>query len=457
MTQPLQQHVRRSFELSRQIVALMLLFSCVMTWAGVYRFELRLLAPVLLLAIASHAVLQQIFPYWTNRDAFLLLDGFVKCLFVTICIYLLGGVEAGGIALFYVIPVAYHAVSGSRRHIFRTANMASALYAGMLALEASGVLPHRAVFGFATPPLRTYVGLALGMFAIMNAVAAVCSAVARTFGETATALEQANAALAEQNRVLEVKVAERTRSLATANHALGEKARALEQRQEDLRALIYTVTHDLKDPLANILLGADLVLGRGEDGLCTEDREELIRIVRLAEGGEGMIRDLLDLFRATAASEAAGWVDVEALVRHAVDGLRVRVEAKRVCVRVGPLPRAWGQAGKLAHVVANLLGNAVKYVRPDDGEVEVSGRLENGSALFCVRDNGVGIPAAYQARIFDLFRRVPGQTNGEPAGSGVGLAIVKRIVEAHGGAVWVESAPGTGSRFWVRLPATPAR
>jgi two-component system, OmpR family, phosphate regulon sensor histidine kinase PhoR len=124
---------------------------------------------------------------------------------------------------------------------------------------------------------------------------------------------------------------------------------------------------------------------------------------------------------------------------------------------VGTLPRVWGQSQKLAHVVSNLLSNAVKYVPAGSGEVRLAGEVRNGHVVFSVHDNGIGIPPAYHNGIFELFGRVPGKEQAVEgsvvAGTGVGLAIVKRIVEAHEGRVWVESTPGLGSRFFVQLPA----
>jgi signal transduction histidine kinase len=111
-----------------------------------------------------------------------------------------------------------------------------------------------------------------------------------------------------------------------------------------------------------------------------------------------------------------------------------------------------GQATKLRHVVANLVGNAITFVPAGAGQVGVSATRDGGFVVLTVRDNGVGIPRQYHGAIFEMFRREP-NGNGDHAGSGMGLAIVKRIVEAHGGQVSVESAPGMGSVFSVRLPA----
>jgi signal transduction histidine kinase len=111
-------------------------------------------------------------------------------------------------------------------------------------------------------------------------------------------------------------------------------------------------------------------------------------------------------------------------------------------------------------VVANLIANAVQYAPAGDGQIEIGGKGEDGAVLFWVRDNGSGIPEEYHRRIFELYGQVPlqaGGHNGDGRGTGVGLAIVKRIVEQHGGAVWVESLPEGGSRFCVRLPQPSER
>ncbi|HZP40252.1 MAG TPA: HAMP domain-containing sensor histidine kinase [Candidatus Binatia bacterium] len=460
------EHLQRAFGWSRRVVASVLVFAWLFTWLGVYRIDLRVFTTILVVAFGTHAVLQRLFVRVRNEERFLFLDAFLKCLLVTATLWVWGGSEAGLAAIFYVIPIVYHSVTRSRRQIFLTANVAATLWAALLALEYFEVLPFRTVFGFGRPPTLTYVGLALGLFLELNVIASVCDAVSRTFAETAKQVERANAALAEKNRALERKqneleerVAERTRSLAHANHALAEKARALEERQEDLKAFIYAVTHDLKSPLTNILLGADIVLDREGVTLTAAGREELVRVARMAAHGEAMIQDLLGLFQITSEPEEPGWVDLDALVGHALDTLSSEIARKAIEVEVAPLPSVWGQAGKLRHVVANLLGNAVKYVERGRGRIEVRGVAEDGSVVVCVADNGIGIPAHYQKAIFELFGRVPGQravVDGQAVdGTGVGLSIVKRIVEAHGGTVWVESAAGAGARFFVRLPAAP--
>src|SRR5262249_39248175 len=196
----------------------------------------------------------------------------------------------------------------------------------------------------------------------------------------------------------------------------------------------------------------DLLLEREAGGLSGEGREDLERIVRLAGGTEDMIRDLLRLFEITSAFEAPVHVDLGVLVSQALDTLKPQIASKRVQVHVGALPGVRGQPRKLAHVMTNLLSNAIKYVPRVRGRIDISAERSDTFVLLCVRDNGIGIPEAYQARIFDLFRRVPVEEQRveglEVSGTGVGLAVAKRIVDDHGGAIWVESQPGAGSRFY---------
>jgi two-component system phosphate regulon sensor histidine kinase PhoR len=258
-------------------------------------------------------------------------------------------------------------------------------------------------------------------------------------------------------RHLRNKVAERTAELTSLNQQLATKARALEAKQAEFRDFVYTVTHDLKGPVSGILLTADIVLQRDAD-LDETTRQDLERILRLAGVAEDMIRDLLELFRITALPEATEWVDLSALAHAALDTLRPQIAAKGAQVELNGLPPVWGQPRKLERVLTNLLDNAVKYVPAGRGRIELTGGIEDGHVVFSVRDNGIGVPDSYHRAIFDLFRRVPAdeqRVDGKAvAGTGVGLTAVKRIVEAHGGTVSIDSTPGGGSRFTVRLPAS---
>jgi signal transduction histidine kinase len=251
---------------------------------------------------------------------------------------------------------------------------------------------------------------------------------------------------------------DRRHRLARNATALEQLNVALQRKQRELSEFVYTVTHDLKSPVNAILLTADEALDREGEELTDETRGDLEQIARMAETTEHIIGDLLGLFRITSTEEPVADVSLQAVVASALDKLQAQVGAKRIRVTVGELPMVRGQATKLEHAVANLLSNAVKYVPRGAGVVAVSAEERDGDTTLCVRDNGVGIEPRYHRTIFELFTRVPaaGQLvdGAEVDGTGVGLAIVKRVVEEHGGRVWVESAVGTGSAFYLLLPST---
>jgi signal transduction histidine kinase len=378
---------------------------------------------------------------WANRRWAPTAYGGFHAVMMTVPLHLLGRHHMGVLFAVYVFPVFHTAMLlGSEVAVFVTANLCALSYAALTLVEFHGWLTPAE--GGRVGDARQEVALVVFAFLVLNFLAIYANRYGHELRHFARRLQQL--------------VEGRTAELRTANEELERRARALEEKQEELKAFVYTVTHDLKNPLSAILLTTDLVLQHEGAALSREAREDLERVVRLAGGTEDMIRDLLGLFKITSAPETPRWVDLGALVAGALETLAPQIGAKGVRVTVGRLPRVWGQGGKLGHVVGNLLANAVKYVETGRGEIEVGGGVERGQAVLWVRDNGIGIPEPYQATIFDLFGRVPAQeqtVDGRAGtGTGVGLAIVKRIVEAHGGSVGVESAPGRGSRFAVRLP-----
>jgi signal transduction histidine kinase len=247
-----------------------------------------------------------------------------------------------------------------------------------------------------------------------------------------------------------VQLLVRRRHLLDERHAeLRRAAAAVARKQAEIEDFAHSVAHDLKAPLSAIGMTADCLL----DGELAEPaRADVTRILRLAGETENMVVDLLGMVRVVSEPEPIETVDLGAITSQALELLGPHIAARAIEVDVAtPLPAIPGQAIKLRHVVANLVGNAIRFVPPGMGRIDVSATRHGTSVVLAVRDNGVGIPAEYHRAIFEMFRRVP-DGDGEPAGSGMGLAIVKRIVETHGGEVWVESTPGEGSVFRVRLP-----
>src|SRR6058998_3377575 len=406
-------------------------FAVVAVTRNIFLFDLGRVAWLFSGLILLNLGLAATAPRWAPwRWAIYAYEAF-QVIVLSIILHRLGGLMMGILLITYAFPVIHGEMLRSDSSVFVTANLCGAGYAVMAWVE------HESLRDVGVDTQQQMAFVAIDFMALY----------ANRYGYQ----------LRNLARHLQAKVAERTAELSAVNAELAAKARALEEKQDELKSFVYTVTHDLKSPLSAILLIADLLLQREGAGLAAEGREDLERIVRLAGGTEDMIRDLLELFRITSQPEAPAWVELGALVERALETLRPQIAAKGVRVEIGPLPRVWGQGRKLGHVVSNLLGNAVKYVAAEQGEIAVLGGAENGSVSLSVRDNGIGIPPAYHRGIFELFGRVPGreqEVDGRAVGgTGVGLAIVKRIVEAHRGSVAVESAPGAGSCFTVRLPA----
>lgn len=395
---------------------------------GIFGFDVGRVSPVFAGLIALNLWLALTTRDWIGRRSAAAVYGAFHAVMMTVVFHLLGGFGMDILFVTYAFPIFHAAMFRAGASVFVTANVGAACYAALPLVE-----------GKWSPQAAGYV---LCGFLVLNFLALYANYYGHQLRNLAVRLSQ--------------MVAERTRQLTVANQELRTKARALEEKQEELRAFVHTVTHDLKNPLNAILLLADLIRKREGPALGPQAREDLARIERLAGATEDMLRDLLGLFRITSAPERAAWVDLDTLVGQTLEHLGPQIAAKGVHVEVGRLPRVWGQQAKLAQVVTNLVSNAVKYVPAGRGEVAVSGGVENGEAYLAVRDNGIGIAEEYHRGIFELFGRVPEEeqrVDGEAvAGTGVGLATVKRVVEAHHGRVDLESAPGAGSRFVVRLP-----
>jgi signal transduction histidine kinase len=261
------------------------------------------------------------------------------------------------------------------------------------------------------------------------------------------------------------------------DRAFHDMADNLGQQKQENEMFVYSVSHDLRSPLVNLqgfseelsLSCRDLrELFRRDDvpepvrrrGLQLMDRDidESIRFIQAAVGRLARIIDaLLRLSRAGRVEYQWREVDLAAVVGKIVDALHDSIAAKKARVAVGELPPAWGDPTALEQVFANLIGNAVQYLDPErPGRIEVDGAAPDGAGLppglwvYRVRDNGLGIPEAYHQRMFTAFSRFHA---GNAQGEGIGLALARRMVERHGGRIWLESAPGVGTTFFVALPA----
>jgi two-component system NtrC family sensor kinase len=216
---------------------------------------------------------------------------------------------------------------------------------------------------------------------------------------------------------------------------------------------VHTVSHDLRSPLTSVLGYAELI---GRTGPLNEHQVEFMaRLQSSIQDITALINNLLDIGRLDAGFDTRReTVQLENILVYTLDVLSGQINARNQTVRFDPvpnLPPLKANPLRLRQMLDNLIGNAIKYT-PPGGEIRVSVRAEGGQIILQVADNGPGIPPADQPRIFDKFYRGENVPDDVP-GSGLGLSIVKSIVDSHQGRIWVESILGQGSTFFVVLPA----
>ncbi len=241
------------------------------------------------------------------------------------------------------------------------------------------------------------------------------------------------------------------RKLAEQN--MREYAESLKRSNEDLEWFAYISSHDLQEPLRAISGFAELLEKRYQ-GRIDERADRYIKfIVDGAKQMDQVIQDLLAYSRVQTRARVFGPIDANRAFDQAILNLHASMQAKRAVVTKDPLPEIVADGIQITQVFQNLVGNALKFQKPDARpRIHVSAAREGDAWTFSVRDNGIGIDPRHRERIFLIFQRL--HAKGEYEGTGIGLAIVKRIVERHGGTVGVESEPGAGSTFYFTIPGT---
>ncbi len=227
---------------------------------------------------------------------------------------------------------------------------------------------------------------------------------------------------------------------------------ALRHANQDLEQFAFSASHDLQEPLRSIKIYSELLARRYGDKLEGPAVQYLEFLRTGATRMETLLGDLLKYTQATKFEAAEGTADAGEVLASTFADLAGTVEETGARITWGPLPRVAIPATLLAQVFQNLLSNALKYRRENVAPVVyVSAERGNGSWVFSVRDNGIGIEAEFREKIFGLFKRL--HTSAEYSGTGLGLAICQRIVERYHGRIWVESEPALGSTFRFTLPA----
>jgi light-regulated signal transduction histidine kinase (bacteriophytochrome) len=249
--------------------------------------------------------------------------------------------------------------------------------------------------------------------------------------------EECDSELRRLNLQLQKRVAELTQQLDAA--------------AQDLESFSYSVSHDLRAPLRAIDNFSSILDKEYGDRLDAEARR-LITIVRKNAARMGMlIKDILAFAHAGDRELILADIDLEALARDVLEELRPSFGGRQINVQLHELPHIRADTAAIRKVLLNLLANAIKFTRPRElAQIEIRAAVTGNESICAVQDNGVGFEPEYGHRLFGIFQRLHDAEEFE--GTGVGLGIVKRIIDKHGGRVWAEGSPGVGATFYFSLP-----
>jgi signal transduction histidine kinase len=262
-----------------------------------------------------------------------------------------------------------------------------------------------------------------------------------------TRIRQANEDLRQLNEALE----SRTSELEKSNARFENKTRELAISNQELEQFAYATSHDLQEPLRTVIGFVQLLERRLGDKLDGENREFMSCAVGGALRMQGLIRDILTYSQIGSRGKPYPQIDSATAVRDALAGLGDRISNAGAEVETANLPTVAADRTQLIQLFQNLIGNAIKFCKPMAPRVRIAAVQDGDHWRFTVSDNGVGIKPEDRHRIFGIFQRL--HTAEEFEGSGIGLAICKRIVDRHGGEIGVGPVPGGGSAFWFTLPA----
>jgi signal transduction histidine kinase len=287
---------------------------------------------------------------------------------------------------------------------------------------------------------------AIVLVAAHDTVVALYERIAGQAQELESRVQARVADLRRANEVLEGQIAERKRGEERLSAATAE----LQRSNRELEQFAYVASHDLQEPLRKVASFTQLLAERYGDRLDTDAREFIAYAVDGAHRMQGLINDLLAYSRVGTRGKPFAPVDCGAVVEYAVANLELAIRESGAVVTRERLPTVMGDDLQLVQVFQNLIGNAIKFRGAAPPRVHVSAAGTGEEWIFRVSDNGIGIDPQYFARLFVIFQRL--HSRAEYAGSGIGLAISKKIVERHGGRIWVESEPGKGATFCFSVP-----
>ncbi len=267
-----------------------------------------------------------------------------------------------------------------------------------------------------------------------------------------TERKAAEEALRRSRDELEHRVLERTAELQAANEELEVNAEELRRSNEELKSFAYVASHDLQEPLRMVSGFLQLLQRQYGVHLDAKGNEYIGFAVDGAQRMSQLITDLLAYSRVERMGQPFKPTDAQQALTHALAALRAGIEEAGAAITHDDLPTVGADPTQLVQLLQNLIGNAIKFRHPERScRVHIGAKLQDGQWIFWVRDNGIGIDPKQHERVFVIFQRL--HTREKYPGTGIGLAICKKIVERHGGRIWAESNPGEGSTFCFTMPA----
>jgi light-regulated signal transduction histidine kinase (bacteriophytochrome) len=262
-------------------------------------------------------------------------------------------------------------------------------------------------------------------------------------GETAAELHDSNTRLADTNH-----------ELGEANAALERRAKELIRSNEDLEQFASIASHDLQEPLRKVRTFTQRLTETEATRLSDHGRDYLTRADGAAERMQRLIEDLLKFSRVSTQARSFVEVDLEQVAQTAIEDLSQQIEDAHAVVRIGPLPAIQADPLQMGQLLQNLISNALKFRRDGvDPEIDVSATETRGWVDLRISDNGIGFDSRYSQRIFRVFERLHGRT--EYPGTGIGLALCRKIADRHGGSIEAHGELGVGAVFTVTLPMDP--
>lgn len=226
----------------------------------------------------------------------------------------------------------------------------------------------------------------------------------------------------------------------------------LQRSNKELEQFAYIASHDLQEPLRMVTSFTKLLEQRYADKLDSQANQIINFAVDGATRMQALINDLLAYSRVGRQGKALELIDCEVAVKKAIANLQFIIQESGASIKIDPLPKLKADAAQLVQLFQNLIGNAIKYRSQKPPEVSVGAERQQGEWLFWVCDNGIGIDPQQRERVFLIFQRL--HSRQEYPGTGIGLAICKKIVERHDGRIWIESEVGRGSTFYFTILET---